>query len=360
VLRLVKRHPWITLALVMFVASGAGCSTVSYYAQSVQGHFAMMNAARPVEEVLADPQTDPKLRSKLERAQDMRRFASRELALPDNGSYTRYADLKRPFVIWNVFATPELSLKLEESCFPVTGCVGYRGYFSEDDAKAQGAALDARGLDVNIGGVPAYSTLGWFDDPILNTFLMQPDGEVARLIFHELAHQVLYVSGDTTFNESFATAVENEGVARWLLEQHNATMQQAYTDFAQRKAEFLDLLLQSRERLALLYSSQAADAVKRESKVAEFARLKVDYEQLKREHWGGYAGYDRFFSRDLNNAHLAAVAAYTQWVPAFDALLERSQGDMGRFLEAARVLSKLNEAERTAELARLCAACVVQ
>jgi predicted aminopeptidase len=356
-LQLVKRHPWISFALLLFVGLGAGCSTVGYYAQSVRGHFAMLHAARPIDEVLADPATDAKLRAKLARARDMRRFASRELALPDNGSYMRYADLKRPFVIWNVFATPELSLKLDESCFPVTGCVGYRGYFSEADAQARGHSLAAQGKDVNVGGVPAYSTLGWFDDPLLNTFLNQPDGEVARLIFHELAHQVFYVSGDTTFNESFATAVENAGVARWLASQHDDAMQQAYVNHAQRKTDFLELLLHTRERLALLYASQADDDVKRAGKAAEFARLKADYEELKQWRWAGYAGYDRFFAQSLNNAHLAAIAAYSQWVPAFARMLSEEQGNMGRFLMRAKALSRRNEAERVSELARLCPDC---
>ncbi len=194
----------------------SGCTTLGYYAQAVGGHLEVMRLAAPVEERLREPDTPEPLRAKLARALAIREFASRELALPDNGSYRRYADLGQPFVVWNVVAAPEFSVEPLESCFPFAGCVSYRGYYSEEAARAYAAALAEKGYDVHVGGVPAYSTLGWFDDPLLSTFIHYPEAELARIVFHELAHQVVYVKGDTMFNESFASTVEEEGVRRWL------------------------------------------------------------------------------------------------------------------------------------------------
>ncbi len=229
-----RRRLWVAagtavLALALF---GAGCSTVDYYAQSIQGHLAVMEAARPIPEVIADPQAPPPLKQRLERAQQIRRYASAELALPDNRSYTQYADLKRPYVVWNVFATPELSMTLKQWCYPIVGCAGYRGYFERDAAEQAAGELRAGGYEVHVSGVPAYSTLGWLPDPLLNTFIGGTEGQLAGLVFHELAHQVVFVGGDTTFNESFATAVEREGVRRWLQTYGNDASRQAYADFA--------------------------------------------------------------------------------------------------------------------------------
>ncbi|MDE2456588.1 MAG: aminopeptidase, partial [Burkholderiales bacterium] len=198
----------------------SGCSTAGYYAQALGGHLAVLRKSRPVSEWLADPATPAPLRARLELAERMRDYAVTALGLPDNASYRRYADLGRSAVVWNVVAAPELSLTLETWCFPVMGCVGYRGYYDKAAAEALGAELKAQGWEVEVYGVPAYSTLGWSNwlggDPLLNTFIDWPDGELARLIFHELAHQVVYVKGDSTFNESFAVSVEQEGVKRWL------------------------------------------------------------------------------------------------------------------------------------------------
>ncbi|HEU4622061.1 MAG TPA: aminopeptidase [Burkholderiaceae bacterium] len=354
--RLVRVMAAFMVVTMVLVVTG-GCSTIGYYAQSVHGHLSMLAAARPIDELLADPRTDMPLRTRLEQVQRMRAFASRELGLPDNASYTRYADLKRPYVIWNVFATRELSLRLEEWCFPITGCVGYRGYFDKSSADAEAAALAARGFDVHVGGVPAYSTLGWFDDPVLNTFIGQPEGDVARLIFHELAHQVVFVKGDTTFNESFATTVEQEGVKRWFAAHANAAQIAAYENLVARRTDFLALLMRTKNKLEAVYKSDLPDAQKRERKTELFAQLRREYETMKRERWNGYAGYDRWFARELGNAQLASVAAYTQLVPAFNALLEREGRDLDRFYERAKQLGKLDRAARAKALAELCAAC---
>jgi predicted aminopeptidase len=351
-----RRRTLVALAAVATVAAlaVAGCSTIDYYAQSIHGHFAVMEAARPIPEVLADPASAPPLKQRLELAQKMRAYASSDLALPDNASYTRYADLKRPFVVWNVFAAPELSLDLKQWCYPVVGCAGYRGYFDRAAADAAAQRLRAEGYEVNVAGVPAYSTLGWFSDPLLNTFIGGTEGQLAGLLFHELAHQVVFVGGDTTFNESFATSVEREGVRRWLAQYGTPASRQAYAEFAQRREQFLQLLLRYRQKLETLYDSGLPPDDQRARKRVLFEELRADYAQL-RQSWGGFAGYDRFFAQDLTNAHLAAVAAYNDLVPAFDALLAAQGGDFKRFYAEVRRLSALPKRERDAALQALAA-----
>ncbi|MET0680944.1 MAG: aminopeptidase, partial [Burkholderiales bacterium] len=292
------------------------------------------------------------LRLKLERVLAIREFASRELALPDNGSYKSYADIGRPFVVWNVFAAPEFSVDPRQSCFPIAGCVGYRGYYAQASADGFGADLREQGFDVFVYGVVAYSTLGWFDDPVLSTFVRYPDAELARLVFHELAHQVVYVKGDTTFNESFAVAVEEEGVRRWLAKNATAAERDAYAASRARRDEFVRLVLGYRERAAKLYREPLADDAKRAGKAQLFAALGIDYGELKAKQWGGFAGYDRFFA-GVNNAHLASVATYEELVPAFRALLARENDDLPRFYAAVKELARLGKAERDRQLAAL-------
>ena len=332
-------------AIVLAIAAAAGCSSLGYYAQSIDGHFAMLRAARPIPELVADPGTAESLKQRLQRAQQIRGFASQELGLPENGSYRSYADLQRPYVVWNVFAAPELSLELKQWCYPVVGCAAYRGYFDRDSADSAAAALRAEGYEVNVAGVPAYSTLGWFSDPLLNTFIGGTEGQLAGLVFHELAHQVVFVGGDTTFNESFATAVEREGVRRWLAAHGDDASRMAYAQFAQRRHEFLNLLLQYRGLLYQNYQSQQSDDFKRARKQQLFASLKDDYARLKAA-WGGFAGYDRFFAQDLTNAHLASIGAYNDLVPAFDALLAQAGGEFPRFYQEVKRLAALPRERR--------------
>lgn len=351
-----------TVGVIVFVFALAGCAAwrdgPAYYWQSFTGHLAVMCEARGIAELVDDPQVEPALRERLKEVLAIRAFASAKLALPENGSYTAYADIGRPFVVWNVFATHELSMRLEQWCFPIAGCVGYRGYYDREAAERFAQRLRDDGLEAVVRGVPAYSTLGWFDDPVLSTFVHHPQAEVARLIFHELAHQLLYVKGDTTFNESFATAVEQIGVERWLAAREAVTgdssPRETWRVFAARRSGFVSLLLEHRAALEAAYASTRSDYEKRQAKAEIFAQLRSDYAQLKRQ-WGGFAGYDRWFAQPLTNAHLASIASYTERVPAFRALLSAEDGDLPAFFRRARSLADLPRSERDAALDALAA-----
>jgi predicted aminopeptidase len=322
----------------------ASCSTLNYYSQAAQGQLALLSDAKPIDDWLADPATTPKLRHRLETAREIRRFAVQEMGLPDNNSYKTYASLSRPYVLWNVVATPELSLRPLQWCFPVAGCVNYRGYYSKAAAQDYARELRADGNDVEVGGVTAYSTLGWFSDPLISTFINYPDAELARMLFHELAHQVVYVPGDSQFNESFASAVEEAGVERWLARYGTPSMREAYQRYATRKHDFLALLVKCRKQLEQVYKSHVPDADKRIAKARSFDQLQADYELLKQS-WGGYAGYDRFFAEPLSNAHLASIATYTDFVPAFRAMLRRERS-FRAFYAAAQRVADLDRGER--------------
>lgn len=338
------------LLLVALAPLVCGCDALRYYSQAVGGHLDLMHRASSIEEQLAGDAAPPALKTKLQAVLRLREFASRELALPDNGSYRRYADVGRPFVAWNVFAAPEFSIEAVRSCFPFAGCVAYRAYFAEADALAEAAALRARGDDAHVGGVPAYSTLGWFDDPVLNTFIQYPEAGLARLMFHELAHQLLYVKNDTRFNESFATTVEQVGVERWLAQHGNDRERAAFDRSQAMKREFVALILKYRTILEQYYRQELSVEQKRTGKAQRFAAMEEEYLRLKRS-WGGFAGYDRWFSAHPNNATLASVALYTELVPAFQALLAQEGGNLGRFYAAVKNLAKLSIEERDARLA---------
>jgi predicted aminopeptidase len=344
------KHVLMASAAAVMLAS---CSSLNYYAQAAQGQLNLLSDARPIEEWLADNNTAPKLKLRLETARQIRTFAVQELGLPDNKSYRNYASLARPFVLWNVVAAPELSLSPVQWCFPVAGCVNYRGYYSKEAAQAYAAELRAEGNDVQVGGVPAYSTLGWFNDPLISTFIYYPDAELARLLFHELAHQMVYVQGDSQFNESFASAVEEAGVERWLSGYGNQAMRDNYIKFSARKQQFLNLLLACRHTLEQTYASKVSVAAKRAAKARAFQQLQNDYQVLKTS-WGGFTGYDRFFAEPLSNAHLASIATYNEFIPAFRALLAREK-TFPRFYAAARALAELDKDERDRRLKQLAA-----
>ena len=337
------------LLVALLLSLVGGCSTLRYYAQAVSGHIDLMRRASPIAEQVSAESTPPGLKAKLKTVLSLRDFAIRELGLPDNGSYRSYADLRRQYAVWNVFAAPEFSLEPVTSCFVLAGCVGYRGYFAQTDAEAEAAALRERGYDVYVAGVPAYSTLGWFDDPVLSTFIHYPEGELARLLFHELAHQLLYVKNDSRFNESFATAVEEAGVERWLTRDGDADKRAVYTRVQDRRRGFLALIVKYRAALEQHYRMDLGDEEKRRGKAQLFARMNEDYRQLKAS-WGGFAGYDRWFAAGPNNAMLASIGLYTDLVPAFRALLVSKDGDLARFYAAAKALARLPQEERAARL----------
>ena len=333
----------------------SGCSTMGYYWQSVSGHMQMLNAARPVAEVLTDPQTPASLKARLELSQRIRNFAATELKLPDNASYKRYADLRRSAVVWNVVAAPEFSLTLKTWCFPVAGCVGYRGYFSQADAQLEAEKLKADGFEVSVYGVPAYSTLGKLDwlggDPLLNTFINYPEGELARLLFHELAHQVVYAPDDTLFNESFATAVERLGAKAWLAANASEAVRDDYAAFDTRRQQFRAITAATRRDLALIYASNTASGQQIRAQTAPktiaMQKFKTDYERLKSS-WGtsvNTTGYDAWVARS-NNASFGAQAAYDDLVPGFEALFEAGGKDWQRFYDAVSRLAALPKNER--------------
>lgn len=335
----------VLLALIV-CSSLSGC----YVMQAALGQLDVSARREPIAELLSSPSTPDPLRRRLEYVAEAREFATRELSLPDNGSYTTYADVGRPYVVWNVFATPEFSVEPRRWCFPIAGCVVYRGYFNERAATRYALRRRMRGDDATVGGVAAYSTLGHFEDPVLNTMLGWNDAQLAGTLFHELAHQLVYVAGDSEFNEAFATVVEEAGLERWLKFKGLEKDLESWRLQRRRNVEFIQLLLATRERLKALYASGASPAEMRARKHEEFGRLKFEYTQLKAR-WGGYAGYDAWFNRALGNAHLVSAATYHGCVPGIRAILEQEGGDLPRFY--ARMKALANESKE-ARRSRLC------
>ncbi|MBX8560497.1 aminopeptidase [Pseudomonas cichorii] len=344
VVRLWRSLPIATMVLL------CGCSSLSYYGQLASGQLQLLQAREPVEKIIADPGRDPKLRQRLAYAQQARTFASAHLHLPDNKSYRLYADLGRPYVVWNVFATDEFSLDPVTHCFPIAGCVAYRGYYSQGGARGEAALQRQAGKDVYMSGVEAYSTLGWFNDPILSSMLGWGDERLATLIFHELAHQRFYVKDDTEFNESYASFVEQEGTRQWRaargLPPENVSQ-------STRRDQFIRLVLDTRERLKALYRQPLTTEVMRARKAAEFERLRREYRQVRDEQWGGDKRFDGWINSPMNNAKLLPFGLYDQWVPAFEALFRQVNGDWVAFFEAVEKLGHLPVAQRRAKLQQL-------
>lgn len=339
------------LCIYLILMCFSGCAQIGYYAQSVRGQLDIWSREKPITEVINDSASPQALRDKLALALKAREFASAELGLPKNQSYRRYADLGRPYVVWNVFAAPAFSVQPVQWCFVMAGCVNYRGYFAKADADAFAAGAAARGHDVYVGGVPAYSTLGWFADPVLNTFVNYPAVELARIIFHELSHQVVYVKDDTVFNESFAVAVEREGLRRWLAQHGSEQDHETFIRMQGYRARFVALIQTYRERLDALYQQPLPAGDMRAAKQQVFDQMQVDYGKLKVS-WGGFAGYDRWFAQKPNNALLVSVSIYTQQVPAFEAMLREQGNDLPKFFDAVKALARLDKPARDAALAR--------
>ena len=337
----------------------AGCADTAYLLQSATGHLKLIHAARPLDEWLADDVTPPTLKQRLQLARAVRRFAVDQLKLPNNASYQRFAQLPRRAVVWNVVAAPAYSLTLKTWCFPVAGCVGYRGYFDEQEAKALADQLRAQGLEASVYGVPAYSTLGWTDwlggDPLLSTFIHYPEGELARMVFHEMAHQVLYVKDDTAFNESFATAVERLGSAAWLATQASPAAQEEYQAFDARRRAFRALAAATRNTLKAIYASapdtSTATGQPDALKAAAYAEFRQSYALLK-DQWKGDTRYDAWVA-NANNAAFGALAAYDDWVPAFESLFRLQGSDWTAFYTVVRHIAELPREERTRQLLHL-------
>ena len=348
---LAKRIMHRYLLLLLLLTTLNGCASLKYYSQAVGGELSVLAHARPISEVIDDPKTTPELKTKLTHLQAMREFAVHELALPDNLSYRRYTDLGRSAAMWNVFATPELSLEPKKWCVLIAGCMSYHSYFANADAEREAEQLRRDGYDVYVGGVTAYSTAGWFDDPVLNTMLAYAEPELAGILFHELGHQKLYVPDDTALNESFATTVEREGVRRWLAAQNAQIDYGTYLERAKRYEAFTALVMQYRARLQTLYESTASDADKRTGKRDLFDALRRDYVQWKME-WKGYAGYDRWIE-NVNNARFLSIGLYHGYIPAFEALLAREHGDLPAFYRAAQALAREPKEIRARRLTEL-------
>ncbi len=329
-----------------------GCESVAYYAQAIGGHARLIHERQAIADLLRAPDVPPQRRRRLQRALEIRDYAVAVLGLPDNGSYRSYVDLGARAVVWSVVATPELSVEPLQWCYPVIGCAAYRAYFAEDRARAKARQLAAQGRDVTVGAVPAYSTLGWFDDPLPSTAIDWPEPRLAGLIFHELAHQQLYVADDSTFNESFAAAVEQAGTRRWLQRQGNAGALADWDAERAREQAFRDLLMNTRQALAQLYAGGLPVPHLRERKTRLLQGLRERYRTL-RAAWPADRGFDAWFERPLNNARLASINTYAHWVPALLELLHRENGDFPSFYAAARHLSELAPAPRNAALQEL-------
>ncbi len=327
--------------LVLF----SGCQSMEYYDQAFRGQYRILQDRQPINQIIDDPQTSPTLRKKLAYVLEVRRYARKALQLPVDDNFLTYVDLKRPYVVWNVFAAPELSLVPKTWCYPLVGCAAYRGYFSQTDARRYAAALSHQGYDVYVGGVTAYSTLGWFDDPVLSSFMRLSDARLAALIFHELAHRIFYVADDTTFNESFATTVEQEGLRRWQRAGGHPHLYRQYRQEYERQQIFTRLILKYRQKLRQLYQNGLAAAAKKTRKAWIFQQLRDEFDTLKKKQ-PPLAAYDRWVQQPLNNAHIISVAAYHDLVPAFENLLAAQHGDLPAFYRICRQLAKKTKKNR--------------
>ncbi len=348
-MRAVSRASALTLAAVMLAAL-SGCASTAYLLQAANGEWHVIHGRKPIVQVIDDPQTPEPLIRELADVREARDFASRELDLPDNDSYRTYVRIDRPYVVWNVVAAPVLSVQPKEWCFPIAGCVAYRGYFEEKRARDFAARLKQSGYDVVIEGVPAYSTLGKLPDPVMSTMLRYGSDELASMIFHELAHQLLYVQNDSRFDEAFAVTVEDEGLKRWLqYKGRPARIAQLQKDRAEEE-QFVVLLRHTRDRLARLYASNTPRAAKLRRKQQLFAELAVQIQALERRLAVRFPEYDAWIAQGLNNAELVSVGTYNDCVPGFERLLRQENDDLPRFYAAARKLAREPKATRDAQL----------
>lgn len=344
-----------TLKYTTLILSGitlSACSTFGYYMDLMAGHSELLEQQKPVSDILADKDTKSKLRQLLKTSQNIRDFASKELYLPENDSYRMYTDLKRRYVVWNVVAAKEFSIKPKKWCFLFVGCLSYRGYFAKEDATAYANELKAEGYDVYVAGASAYSTLGWFDDPLLNTMMYKSEARRAGIIFHELAHQVVYIDDDSAFNEAFATAVEEEGIHRWMTKSGKTKQYKEHLLDKERDVELNQLLQTTRDNLKVLYDSNISTEEKRTGKKRLFSLMQKNYQQLKKS-WGGYAAYDKWMGQDLNNSHLLLISTYHELVPVFKVMLKKENNNLKKFYLAVEKLGEFDKKARKNKLIKL-------
>jgi predicted aminopeptidase len=331
------------LIAVLFMLLLSGCSSIAFVQQSWQGQREVMALSVPIVELLESADTEPALKARLTEALAARRFASAALGLPDNLSYTRYSALPRPYALWNLFVTPELSLEPIQHCYLLTGCLAYKGYFSRDAADTAAREWQRQGMDVFIGDIPAYSTLGWYDDPLLSSMLHWDDDYVALTLFHELAHQQFYLKDETAFNESFASFVGQEGLRQWRASKGLPPPDPA---LEKQQAEFNALIIAARERLEIIYATDLPDPAMRVAKVQELARLRTDYRSWRNQRWQGNSRFDGWFDGELNNARLLPFGLYDQWVPGFAMLYELAGRDWPTFYQEVERIGRLSKVER--------------
>ena len=325
-----------------------GCNSMSYYSQAIKGHLDLVSREQPIDVLLESEQTDPALKAKLRTALEARAFATAEIGLLDNDSYKTYADLQRPYAVWNVIAAPKYSVQADKWCYFIVGCLSYRGYFAKEEALRHADELKAQGKDVMVSGAAAYSTLGWMDDPLLNTIVNRSESSMIGIIFHELAHQVIYIDGDTAFNEAFAMAVEYEGLRRWYSSKNNVAAYDAYRNKKNQQAMIYQKLQAVRSELDIIYQQSLADDVKQQRKQAVFTELKLWYQQWRIEH--SYDGFDNWMQQDLNNAHLVLIATYQELVPDFEAVLSSVKGNMQAYYDIIQSMRNLDNDTRYAQL----------
>jgi len=328
----------ITLCLTL-----SACSTVSYYGQSVMGQMDLLNKRQDIEELIQAPDTPLELKTKLQQAREIRHFASNHIKLPRNRSYLRYADLERPYVVWNVFAAPEFSLEPKSWCYLIIGCVSYRGYFAEGNAITTAEALKDENYDVHVAGISVYSTLGWFEDPLLNTMINWNERALASMIFHELSHQVIYISSETAFNEAFSSAVERLATIQWLIK--NNKPYERYLSYLTAQQDFRELLLDTRAQLETIYELETDIQDKRQKKQDVFNEMKARYESMKAQ-WPKGIHFDKWFSKPINNARLTATMTYLQQIPGFYQIFIENKKDWDNFFNYIKSLEKLSKEER--------------
>jgi len=331
--------------LILMLLTLPGCSSFGFYTQAISGQYKILKNRQPIDKLIADPVTPMDLKKKLTLAMDIRKFAIETLKLPGQDHYLTYVDVKQPYVVWVVFAAPKYSIEPKTWCYPIVGCAVYRGYFSKQDADEYAEQLNDHGYDVYVSGVKAYSTLGWFDDPILSTFIDRGKTRLAALIFHELAHHLFYVKDDSTFNESFAQTVEQEGMRQWFIKENDPAAHRKYLDAKNRHKQFIQLVTKFRHKLERMYEKEMPVSEKKQHKEQLFNQLRKEYQFLKKK-WNGFSGYDEWFNNDLNNAKMITIAAYNDLVPAFLNILQSEGRDLERFYNRCKELAEKPKEER--------------